>query len=60
MKITVRYWRRKGNFEPDFNQRIEKTFEGKSAMDCMRQLDHYKDYHNLAEWTEPEIINVED
>lgn len=60
MKITIRYWRRKWNFEPDYEQRIEKTFEGNTAKECMQQLDHYRDYHNLAEWTTPEIINVED
>lgn len=60
MKITIRYWRRKWNFEPDYEQRTEKTFEGNTAKECMQQLDHYRDYHNLAEWTTPEIINVED
>lgn len=60
MIITVRFWRRKANFEADYNNRIEKQFKGDTAKECMRQIDIYKDYHNLAEYTEPEIINVED
>ena len=60
MTITVRYWRRKASFEPDYNTRIEKKFKGNTAMECMKQIDNYKDYHDLAEYTEPEIINVED
>lgn len=60
MIIIVRYWRRKASFEPDYNNRIEKEFQGSTARECMRQIDDYKNYHNLAEYTEPEIINVED
>lgn len=60
MKITLRFWRRKANFEADYNNRIEKKFEGNTAKDCMQQIEDYKNYHDLAEYTVPEIINVED
>ena len=36
MTITVRYWRRKASFEPDYNNRIEKKFKGNTAMECMK------------------------
>lgn len=60
MKITLRFWRRKANFEADYSNRIEKKFEGSTAKDCMQQIEDYKNYHDLAEYTVPEIINVED
>lgn len=60
MIITVRYWRRKANFEPDYSNRIEKRFGANTAKECMKQIDDYKNYHNLCDYTEPEIINVED
>lgn len=60
MTITVRYWRRRSNFEPDYKVRIEKKFCGNTAAECMKRLEDYKNYHDLAEYTEPEIINVED
>lgn len=31
MKITVRFWRRKANFEPDYSRRIERFFTGETA-----------------------------
>lgn len=58
--ITVRFWRRLANFEPDYAQRVEKKFSGASAKECMSALDDYRNYHDLAEYTAPEIINVED
>lgn len=60
MKVTVRYWRRLASFEPDYKKQETKTFEADTAAECMRQLDRYRDYHDLAEYTPPEIINVED
>lgn len=60
MKITVRFWRRLANFEPNYNRRIERYFAGENARDCMNQIEDYKNYHDLTEYTEPEIINVED
>ena len=60
MTITIRYWRRLASFEPDYAQRIEKSFSGKSARECMSAIGDYKNYHDLAEYTTPEIINVED
>ncbi len=60
MTITVRYWRRKANFEPDYNNQFEKKFIGCTARECMRQIHDYSYHHDLAKYTEPEIINVED
>lgn len=60
MTITVSFWVRLETFEPDYSKRREKRFIGKTAAECMRQIDKYKDYHDLAHYTEPEIINVED
>ena len=60
MTITVRFWRRLANFEPDFNKRIEKKFSGGSAKECMAAIDDYCNHQDLAEYTTPEIINVED
>lgn len=60
MTITVRFWRRLANFEPDFAKRIDKKFSGNTAKECMAAIDGYKNYHNLAEYTASEIINVED
>lgn len=60
MKITVRFWRRKPNLEPDYRRRIERYFEGNCAKECMDALTNYRRMHNLAEYTELEIINVED
>lgn len=60
MKITIRFWRRLANFEPDYNNRIEHYITGKTARECMRLIDDYKNYHDLAEYTPLEIIDVED
>ena len=60
MKITIRFWRRKANFEPDYSRRIEHYFTGKTAKECMMAIDDYRNHHDLAEYTPPEIINVED
>lgn len=60
MIITARFWERLGTFEPNYKRRIEKKFVGENAKDCMNQIDDYKNYHDLAQYTEPEIINVED
>ncbi len=60
MTIIVRYWRRKSSFEPDYNKQIEKEFVGDTARECMRQIHDYRYHHDLAKYTELEIINVED
>lgn len=60
MRITVRFWRRKANFEPDYSRRIERFFTGETARECMRSIEDYKDHHDLVEYTPPEIINIED
>lgn len=46
--------------EPDYRRRIERYFEGNCAEECMSALKTYRRRHNLAEYTELEIINVED
>lgn len=60
MTITIRFWKRLASFEPDYTQRIEKSFSGESARECMSAIESYKNYHDLAEYTTPEIITVED
>lgn len=62
MRITLRFWERQASdFSPNYNKEcIKKYFEGKSAKDCMQQIDNYRNYHDLAQYTIPEIINVED
>ena len=60
MTITVSFWERLGTFEPDYSKRREKMFSGKTAAECMNQFNNYKYYHDLARYTVPEIINVED
>ena len=45
MKITVRFWRRKLNLEPDYRRRIERYFEGNCAKECMDALTNYRRMH---------------
>lgn len=50
MTITIRFWRRLANFEPDYAKRIAKKFFWISAKECMAAIDDYKNYYNLAEY----------
>lgn len=61
MIITIEYYvRHAENFEPNYNKRRQKQFIGESAKDCMTQFDDYRNYHDLAHYTIPRIVNVED
>lgn len=61
MTITVKfYFRRAKDFQPDYSKPCEKKFSGKTAAECMRQFEEYKNYHDLAMYTVPYIENVED
>lgn len=46
MTITIRFWRRLANFEPDYAKRIAKKFFWISAKECMAAIDDYKNYLN--------------
>ena len=59
MKITIRFWKLH-NYLPDYNRRIEMVFTGKTAASCMNSVREYKARHDLAVYTEAEIINVQD
>ena len=60
MKITIRFWKLHKDLFPDYNKRIEMTFTGKTAASCMNAVREYKARHDLAIYTEAEIINVQD
>lgn len=60
MTITVRFWRRKRDLEPDYNNKIEKQFQGENAAICMEKIMRFRENQNIAKYTRAEIINVED
>ena len=60
IKITVEYFGRLANFEPDYNRRIERWFTGESAADVMKDVMDFKRNHDINRYTPAEIVNVEE
>ncbi len=61
MIITIQFFERNAaDFSPNHSKRFTRDFEGQTAAECMSAIDNYRNYHDLARYTRPEIINVAD
>lgn len=60
MTITIRFWRRNRDWEPDYSKKIITQITGENAADCMKQIYLFRQKQDLAKFTRAEIICVED
>lgn len=62
MKIAMfcEWYERKPDMTPDYDKPHNGTIIGENADDAMRQLKMFKENHNLAAYTIPQIVYIYD
>ena len=60
MKIDIRCWERKENFDPDYTKPVYDTINGRNAYECMAKYGAMMMDHDVMKFTCLEIIYVYD
>ena len=56
--MVIRWYTRKPDFSPDWNEFHQGKIKGTSPDDCMKQYRKMQNNHDLAKYTRLEIIGI--